>query len=274
MNRFVDKVVIITGGNSGIGRGAALGFAKEGAKVVIVGRNEKTMTETLDILKYEGVKEENILLIQSDITNKNSTKEILDKTIEKFGKINVLINNAGVPGKDGVTDNSSLELFDYIINVNLRAVVELSEASIPHLEKTRGNIINISSIAAITPSLTGNGEYTFYSMSKAALDMYTKSLAAKVCSKNIRVNSINPGYTATPIFNKFSATQSNDITDEERLNEMDGFIKSIVPMKRFGTVTEVANFITFIASDQASFATGGIYVVDGGVLIRPAAPNH
>ncbi|CEF59414.1 Short-chain dehydrogenase/reductase SDR family and Glucose/ribitol dehydrogenase family and NAD(P)-binding domain-containing protein [Strongyloides ratti] len=271
MNNFADKVVIVTGGNSGIGRGTVLSFAKEEAKVVIVGRNEKTLNETVEILKNNNIKEENYIVVQCDLTDEKSPKTIIDKTIEKYGKIDVLVNNAGQPGKAGVKDITSLELYDHVFRINLRAVVMLSEAVLPYLIKTKGNIVNVSSIASTVPSLTENGEFMFYSMSKAALDMYTKSLAGRVSLHNVRVNSINPGYIATPIFSKLSSDKENVITSEDPIIEMKDFIEAYVPMKRFGTVEEIANFITFIASDQASFNTGSINYVDGGFLIRPVS---
>uniref|UniRef100_A0A0K0ESQ6 3-oxoacyl-[acyl-carrier-protein] reductase n=1 Tax=Strongyloides stercoralis TaxID=6248 RepID=A0A0K0ESQ6_STRER len=271
MNRFVDKVVIVTGGNSGIGRGTVIAFAKEKANVVIVGRNEKTLNETVDILKSYNIKEENFLVIQCDLTNEKSPKIIIEKTIDKYGKIDVLVNNAGQPGKVGLNDTSSLELYDHIFNINLRAVIMLSEAVLPYLIKTKGNIINISSIASTVPSLTKNGEFMFYGMSKAALDMYTKSLAVRTISHGVRVNSVNPGYIATPIFSKLSSDNKSVVTSEDPTIEMNDFINSTVPMKRFGTAEEIANFITFIASDQASFNTGSINYVDGGFLVRPVS---
>uniref|UniRef100_A0A0N5CGX9 Short-chain dehydrogenase n=1 Tax=Strongyloides papillosus TaxID=174720 RepID=A0A0N5CGX9_STREA len=268
MNRFSEKVVIVTGGNSGIGKSTVIAFAKEDAKVVIVGRNKKTLDETVNNLSKLRIKEENYLVIQCDLTDEKSPRIIVEKTIEKYGKIDILINNAGQPGKIGLEDVYSVELFDHIFNINLRAAVMLSEAVLPYLLKSKGNIINISSIASTIPLLSSKGEYMFYSMSKAALDIYTKALAGRVASQNVRVNSINPGYVATPIFSKFSSNDQYIVKSEDPTEEMKEFIEEKVPMKRFGNPDEIANFVTFVASDQASFATGSIYFVDGGFLVK------
>ena len=191
--QFAGKVVIISGSSAGIGQSAAALFAKAGASVTIHGRSEEKLQKTIQLIEKAGGSKNKILTVVGEITDKNVQKNLIDKTVETFGRIDVLINNAGIKQKEGLKDYRSLENFDYVFNVNLRAPVAITELAIPHLEKTKGNIINVSSIAAqITASSS-----PFYCMTKAALDHFCRNYAVILAPKGIRVNNVNPGFTNT-----------------------------------------------------------------------------
>uniref|UniRef100_A0A0K0EL31 3-oxoacyl-[acyl-carrier-protein] reductase n=1 Tax=Strongyloides stercoralis TaxID=6248 RepID=A0A0K0EL31_STRER len=266
MKRFLNKVIIITGASSGIGKATALKCGLEGGKIVIVARNLKNINETVDIFIKFGLSPENILPIEADISNDNSPKEIIEKTIYKYGKIDVLINNAGVVGKEGISNEESIELFDHIFKINVRGLVKLSEEVIPYLKKTKGNIVNISSIASSIP-----GSFSlFYRMSKAAVDIYTQSLAGKLGEYGIRVNSVNPGMTATKIFTTLPSVDGLNISEEEMLKHFHDLLNNSVPLKRMASPEEIANLICFISSDEGSYITGSCYIIDGGFKVNCA----
>lgn len=180
---FEEKIVLITGGSSGIGAAAARHLSKLGAKVAIVGRNEKRLNDVAEEIKNAGSPAP--LAIVADVTK--DAERIVDETIKHFGKLDVLVNNAGVVAQDSVT-SIDMSDFDRIFDTNVRSVIILTKLCVPHLAKTKGNIVNVSSIAglkAVKNVLT-------YCMSKAALDQFTKCSALDLASKSIRVNSINP----------------------------------------------------------------------------------
>uniref|UniRef100_A0A0K0EL32 3-oxoacyl-[acyl-carrier-protein] reductase n=1 Tax=Strongyloides stercoralis TaxID=6248 RepID=A0A0K0EL32_STRER len=266
MYSFEGKVVIITGSSTGIGKAIAYEYAKNNAKIVIVARSLTTLNNTANEFINNGINKDNILIISVDISNDDSAKIIIDKTIKKFGKLNILVNNAGVNGKPGITDFEAIELYDYITKINVRAVIKLTEEAIPYLKKTKGNIINMSSISSSYPLRTT----IYYSMSKASLDIYTKGLAGRLANDGIRINSINPGFVETSIFTKGPAQQGKEIGFDEMLEKMKPIIKNKVPLQRFGKPEEVAKFVLFISSDNANYCTGGNYIIDGGLKILPS----
>ena len=183
---FKDKVVIITGASSGIGAAAAINFSKFGAKVAITGRNENNLKET-------AVKCENeVLSIVADVTNEADRMKIIEETIDKFSKIDVLINNAGIGLVAGLL-TTTLNKYDEVMNTNVRSVFHLTQLAVPYLIKTQGNIVNVSSIVAQRQF----PERCVYSMSKAALDQFTKCIALELAPKNVRVNAISPALIVT-----------------------------------------------------------------------------
>uniref|UniRef100_A0AC35UH66 3-oxoacyl-[acyl-carrier-protein] reductase n=1 Tax=Rhabditophanes sp. KR3021 TaxID=114890 RepID=A0AC35UH66_9BILA len=260
---FTNKVCIITGGNSGLGKGIAIKLAQEGAIIVIVGRSTKTLDEAKNEIISNGTMAENILAISVDISKKEDIQQIVDMTITKYGKIDVLVNNAGVLGSPFEADTESFENFEYIFNTNVHAVVHLCKAAIPYLKVTKGNIVNISSVAALLPSAMT----AYYSMSKAALDMYTKCLASKLTGDNVRVNGIMPGAIKTPMFSKFACAPGEvPVISEESIETVANTLNKNIPMKRCGLPIEIANAVAFLASDGASYISGSILVVDGALL--------
>uniref|UniRef100_A0A0N4ZI33 SDR family oxidoreductase n=1 Tax=Parastrongyloides trichosuri TaxID=131310 RepID=A0A0N4ZI33_PARTI len=267
MKRFVDNVVIITGGSIGIGKAISFSYAKEGAKIVIVARNKDILDKTLNEFISQGIKSSHILTIPIDVSKEGASKIIIEKTIEKFNKLNILVNNAGVNGKPGISNLHSMELYDYINNINVRAVISLSEEAIPYLSKTKGNIINISSISSTVPTRTT----TYYSMSKASIDIYTQALGGRLAYKGIRVNSINPGFIETSIFTKSPTQEGTNISEKEMIDKMMETVGDKIPLKRFGKPDDIAKFVLFISSDDASYSTGCNYLVDGGLKVIPSS---
>ncbi|CAO1346282.1 unnamed protein product [Diamesa hyperborea] len=250
---FTNKVVIITGASSGIGAGAAEYLSSLGASLVLTGRNEENLIETAK--KCNG----SPLLIVGDVNEEAHRVNIINKTIKVFGKLNVLVNNAGM-GQGGDINSTTMEQFDKVMTTNVRSVFHLTQLAIPHLVATQGNIVNVSSICGIR-SIPG---LLPYSMSKAALDQFTKCVALDLAPHNVRVNSINPAVIKTEFFRRLGMSDG----DYEAFLEKENKIHAL---GRVGTVVETAHAIAFLASDHATFITGTHLAVDGGKNIM--SPN-
>jgi NAD(P)-dependent dehydrogenase (short-subunit alcohol dehydrogenase family) len=249
---FTDKVVVITGACSGIGVGVAKYLERLGASLVLTSRNENSLKKAALELEYS--EDKNLLLITADTTKEEDNHRIIKLTLEKFHKIDVLINNDGM-GVPGSVEHCSLDDFDKVMNMNVRGVYHITKLAIPHLEKTKGNIVNISSVCGLRPVQN----CVAFCMSKAALDQFTKCTALDLASKQIRVNSINPGVIITD-------TQSHYGLSEEGY---EAFLKSCETthaIGRAGDVSEVAAGVAFLACDLASFITGICMPIDGGFL--------
>jgi NAD(P)-dependent dehydrogenase (short-subunit alcohol dehydrogenase family) len=184
---FDGKVVIVTGASSGIGAQTARDFAKLGASLVLVGRQ----LENLKKVAEDCGNSEKILMVQADVTVEDDTKRIIDETIKKFGKIDVLLNNAGVI-ENGTIETTSIEQYDRVMNTNMRSIYHLTMLAVPHLVKTEGNIVNISSVCGVR-SFPG---VLAYNISKAAVEQFTKCVALELAPKKVRCNSVAPGKVA------------------------------------------------------------------------------
>lgn len=247
---FSEKVTIITGAASGIGKDAAIEFAKLGANLVLVDLNRDQLKTVVDQINASGSPAP--LSIAADVTEDAET--IIKQTVQHFGQINILVNCAGISQTD-TASTIDLDKFDRIFSINCRSIVELTKHAIPFLEKTKGNVVNVSSFCG----LKGNMKLTSYSMSKAAVDMYTKCASLELAPKGIRVNAINPGTIRTPIF------QSLGIDEKE----MEATLKETAkryPIGRVGDVSDTTNAILFLANDESSFINGISLSVDGGRL--------
>lgn len=256
---FSEKVVLITGASSGIGADAARHLAKLGAKVAIVGRNEKRLNEVVDEITKSGSPPP--LPIVADVTK--DAQRIVDETIKHFSKIDVLINNAGILTRDTVID-AKLSEFDRIFDTNVRSVITLTKLCVPHLEKEKGNIVNISSIAG----LKAIRNVMSYCMSKAALDQFTKCSALDLASKKIRVNSVNPSVIRTPIFETLGILS-------EVAEHMFGEFEKRYPVGRIGEVSDTSAAIAYLADNNlASFITGVLLPVDGGACVAGATASE
>ncbi|CAO1297143.1 unnamed protein product [Diamesa tonsa] len=247
---FTNKVIIITGASSGIGAGAAEYLSTLGASLVLTGRNLLNLKETAKDCKGSP------LLVVGDVNVEADRVNIINKTIEKFGKLNVLVNNAGMgEGGDIQTGivSTTMEQYDQVMDTNVRSVFHLTQLAIPHLIKTQGNIVNVSSVAGPRsfPNLLA------YCMSKAALDQFTKCVALELAPENVRVNSINPGLIATDFHKRLGMNDEDYQTFLEKSKETHA-------LGRVGTVDETSHAIAFLASDLASFITGAQLPVDGG----------
>lgn len=251
MAEFTNKVVVITGASSGIGAGTAEYLATKGAWLVLVGRNADNLKSTADkCIPMHGAPQP--LQIIGDVTNETDAKRIIDETIEKFQKINVLVNNAGMLGR-GSIETATLEQYDEIMNCNVRSVFHLTKLAVPHLIATKGNIVNVSSV---------NGMRSFpgvlaYNMSKAAIDQFTQCVALELADKGVRVNSVNPGVIVTNIHKRGGM-------DEKAYEQFLEHSRTTHALGRAGSVIEVAESIAFLASESASFITGALLPVDGG----------
>ncbi|XP_036318564.1 3-oxoacyl-[acyl-carrier-protein] reductase FabG-like [Rhagoletis pomonella] len=246
---FSGKVVIVTGASSGIGAATAELFAKQDAKVVLVGRNEVNLKATEAACKAANSSAE-LLIIKADITL--DAERVINTVIEKFGKLDVLVNNAGILAGGNILD-IDVEQFDQILNTNLRAVFVLTKLAAPHLVKSKGNIVNVSSLAG-TRSFPNSSSYC---VSKAGLDQFTKCIALDLAPKEVRVNSVNPGLIVTNIHRR------GGMSDEAYAKHLERG-KETHALGRVGNPMEVAEAIAFLASDAASFITGAILPIDGG----------
>lgn len=248
---FANKVVIITGASSGIGASAAVAFAKQSAKLVLVGRNQHNLNKVAAECKAEkGFKP---LVVNAELDSDDDVKTIVEKTIDEFGCINVLVNNAAVGKRGSILDG--VEPFDAVMKTNVRAVYLLTSLAAPYLIKTKGNIVNVSSVAAFKP--IRDADYLPYCISKAALDQFTKCVALEMAKYGVRVNSVNPGGTETPF-------AENAGFSKEQVEKLYKARNESYPLGKMAQSEEVADLILYLASDRARSITGSIHVIDNG----------
>ncbi len=243
------KAVIVTGASSGIGRAAALLFAENGAKVVAVGRNEKELNE----LRDESVKKNGVIKIHlTDIRENSQIERLFDFVIENFNQIDALINAAGIIGNGSIED-TTLEDWDKMMDINLRSLFNIMQKSVPHLEQTKGNIVNVSSVAGTRafPNVLA------YCVSKAGVDQLTRCTALELAPKGIRVNAVNPGVVVTNLHKR------GGMADEQYEKFLE-HSKTTHPIGRVGEPEEIADLIYFLASEKAGWITGATYEIDGG----------
>lgn len=244
-----EKVVIVTGASSGIGRATALLFAKNGWQVIAVGRNEKELNALRE--KAQG-KKGTIKVHLADIREVSQVERVINDTVENFGQIDVLVNSAGIIA-NGTIENTTLDDWDKMLDINLRSLFYLTQKCVPHLEKTRGNIVNVSSVAGTRsfPNVLA------YCVSKAAVDQLTRCAGLELAPKGIRVNAVNPGVVVTNLHKR------SGMGDEDYGNFLKNSTKTH-PLGRVGEAREIAELIYFLASDKASWITGATYEIDGG----------
>ena len=244
------KVAIITGSSKGIGKAIAKGMAENGAQVVISSRSQEACDEVVAEFKKEGLK---AVGIACHIGKENQRKNLVDKAIEAFGRIDVLVNNAAINPTFGPIEDVDPAIFDKIMDVNVKAPWSLSNLVLPHLQKNKnGSIINIASVEALTPGF-GLG---LYSTSKAAILMLSKNQAKEWGKYGIRANAICPGLIKT----KFSAA----LWQNEKILSK---IEKTIPSGRMGNPEEIAGLACLLASDAGAYMTGGVYTADGGYMI-------
>lgn len=251
MKRAAGKVVVITGGNSGIGKGIAKKFVEEGARVAIFGRDEETLETVKKELSHD------LLAVQGDVLIREDLNRLFQQTRERFGKIDVLVANAGVARRIPL-EEATEEDFDFMVDINYRALFFTVKYALEFLNRP-ASVILISSVAAHRTAKN----HSIYSSTKAAVMKLAQNFAFDLADKKIRVNSISPGYIETPIF-------------KERIEKEPGYLKAraqYIPLRRIGTPEDIANAALFLSSEEASYITGADLLVDGGYVASYPLPD-
>jgi len=245
--KFKDEIIVVTGAARGIGKAIAAAFAKEGASVILIGRSETALQAFSDeIKKDKGICD----FFSCDVTHSQNVQETVNKILDKYKRIDILINNAGIT-RDNLLLRMSEADWDEVMATNLRGVFNWTKAvSRPMLKAKKGKIISLASIIG----MTGNAGQANYAASKAGIIGFTKSVARELASRGITANAIAPGYIET------------EMTGQLKPELQEQILKSI-PLGRLGTVVDVANVCLFLASKEADYITGQTIVVDGGMAI-------
>ena len=242
------KIALITGGARGIGKQIALKYAINGYNIALNYVSDSTDIKALEeeFLSF-GIE---VLLVKADVSNYLECEQMVKKAIDKFGKIDVLVNNAGIT-KDGLIAMMKEDAFDKVIDINLKGTFNVVRNVVPFMMKKRnGSIVNISSVVGVC----GNAGQSNYSASKAGIIGFTKSLAKELAARNIRVNAVAPGFIDTDM----TSVLKDQVKDS---------INAQIPLKRMGEAKEVANVVYFLSSDESSYITGQVINVDGGMVM-------
>ena len=248
MAQLTDRIAVVTGGSRGIGRAVALELAKRGATVVVnYQQNAEAAHQVVESITGSGGA---AMAVQADVATEEGANALIKAAIDSYGKLDILINNAGVT-RDNVIMLMSAEDFDAVIQTNLRSTWLCSKAAVRSMMRKRyGRIVNMSSVSGVA----GNGGQTNYSASKAGIIGFTKALAREVAVRNITVNAVAPGFVLTDL----TSNLPEDIL--KRINEN-------IPLGRWGTVEDVAQATAFLVSDEAAYITGHVLQVDGGMAM-------
>lgn len=251
MYSFNEKVVWVTGSSTGIGRAIALEFAEHGASVIVHGNSNPAEAEvTLKEVQEKGAK---AILVLGDVTDRKQVDQMVDDIKKTFNRIDILINNAGTMVKRSRIEDLDFETLDKIMNINFTSVFHVTQAVLPLMkQQEKGSIINMTSIAARNG---GGGGAVAYAAAKAAVSTFTRGLAKELVNDQIRVNGIAPGIITTPFHDRYS-------TPELRKS-----MAGQVPMGREGSPKEIAGTALYLASEYASYITGEIIEVNGGLLM-------
>jgi NAD(P)-dependent dehydrogenase (short-subunit alcohol dehydrogenase family) len=248
-NAFAGKVVLVTGGTSGIGKTTAIEFARAGAKVVLSGRREKEGAQVVAEIKKLGG---DAAFVRADVAKDADVQAMVKFTVDKFGKLDIAFNNAGVEWK-GPLDQATEAEYRRVFDINVWGVLNSMRHEIPVMLKNGGGaIVNTSSVAGHV----GLGQVSIYIASKHAVEGLTKSVALEFARQNIRINAIAPGVIATEMWDRFAGDELRDQ------------VASIIPVARIGASEEIAAAVLYLCSDDAKFTTGTSLVVDGGFIAQ------
>ncbi len=252
--RFEGKVAVVTGGASGIGKAAAEIFAREGARVALADINDNAGRGVADALGAD-----TCFYQHCDVSSEDQIKDLIGQTVDNFGRLDILFNNAGVPSGGKETPDLSSDDWHRVVAINLNSVFYASKAAIPEMKKGAGGvIINTAS----TSGIRADAGFNAYNATKAAVINYTRTLAIDHGKDNIRANAVCPGPTLTPMAEGVLATP-----------EMEKIWFPVIPLRRYGKPEDIANTVAFLASDEAAFITGQFLTVDGGVTCQTGHPN-
>jgi len=245
----MDKpVILITGALTGIGRAAAVAFARKGATVVVTGRRDEAGKALAEELRALGAEAE---FISADVRNEDDVRDLVDETVARFGRLDVAVNNAGTEGQPGPITDQTAQTYAATFDTNVLGVLLSMKHEVRVMQQQgSGSIVNVSS----TNGHRGAAGASVYVGSKHAVEGITKSVALEVAKRGIRVNAVAPGATDTGMLTRFAGTPENKAALVER-----------IPLARLGRTEELADPIVFIASDQASYITGHVLTVDGGM---------
>jgi NAD(P)-dependent dehydrogenase (short-subunit alcohol dehydrogenase family) len=245
------QVVLITGALTGIGRAAALAFAREGYRVVVSGRREDAGRDLLGELRALGAEAE---FVRADVRREDEVRALVDRTVERFGRLDAAVNNAGTEGQPGPVTEQTADSYAATFETNVLGTVLSMKHELRAMQaRGRGSIVNVSS----TYGHRGAGGASLYAASKHAVEGLTTSVAIEVAASGIRVNAVAPGVTETGMLDRFTGNAENKAR-----------LLSTVPVGRLAQPDEIANAIVFLASDKASYATGQVLYVDGGKSAR------
>lgn len=250
MNRLEGKVAIVTGGNAGIGEAVGKRFAEEGAAVVITGRRQAELDRVMSGIRHNKGKG---LTVAGSVTDEPHVQDVVQRTLDSFGRIDILVNNAGIGDFGKRIHETDDATWATVMDVNLTGVFRMTRAVVPQmLKQARGAIVNISSVA----SLVGIPGAPAYATSKGGLDAFTRALAIDYAKDGIRCNVVNPGLIDTPMA---APLMANPDMLQPILNHY--------AIRRPGTPEEVANMVLYLASDEAGWVTGGTFTIDGGMTV-------
>lgn len=245
MKQLENKVALVTGAGSGIGKAVAILYAKEGAKVIVNDINEENGQLVVNQIKSEGGE---ATFIEADVSNEEDVQNLIKNTVEKYGKLDIACNNAGITGEQNLTGQYSVSSWEKVVAINLNGVFLNCKYQLEQMEKNGGGVIvNMASIHGIAAAPMSSA----YTTTKHAVVGLTKNIGVEYAQKNIRCNAVGPGYIDTPLLNMAGP-------------EVLEMLKAKHPMNRLGKAEEVAELVLFLSSEKSSFITGGYYLIDGG----------